>query len=145
VSIDYSVTVYAVGPADKIAQFREKALAVPASRGAAALELYHDLPNCVALSDTNSCVYPELLHFAMAAEMPVEGVTMRVFLATECMLEAEYVLEKNQRVYCRQAELDLSADIENTEHFPEIVLGEEGNAKAWSDACARYGVDLNND
>lgn len=144
-SIDYSVTVYAVGPADKIAEFREKALAVPATYGDATLELYHDLPNCVALCDTSSRVYPELFYFAMADEMPVEDLTMRVFLVTECTLEAEYVLEKNQRVYYRQAELDLSADVEKAEHFPEILLGEEGNSTAWSDACARYGVDLNND
>jgi hypothetical protein len=144
-SIDYSVTVYAVGPADKIAQFREKVLAVPATYGDAPLELYHDLPNCVALCDTSSRVYPELFYFGMADEMPVEDITMRVFLVTECTLEAEYVLEKNQRVYYRQAELELSADIENTEHFPEIMLGEEGNAKAWSEACARYDVDLNNE
>lgn len=144
-SIDYSVTVYAVGPAEKIAQFREKVLAVPATYGDAPLELHHDLPSCVAVCDTSSRVYPELFYFAMSDEMPVGGVTMRVFLATECTLEAEYVLEKNERVYYRQAELDLSADIEETEHFSEILLGEEGNASAWSQACERYGVDLNNE
>jgi len=147
-SISYEAVVQAVGPADKIALFKEKVLALKPPYSSYGIEQQIDLPNCVGFYENTSGSardvsyrWPELFYMATNDPMTVDGIVLRVFLITECIYEMQLVIEDNQTAFQQRSELDMGAFVAPDEDLPEIVHEAVGDATAWQRACARFGVE----
>lgn len=147
-SISYEAVVQAVGPADKIALFKEKVLAIKPPYSSYGIEQQIDQPNCVGFYENTSGSardtsyrWPELFYLATNDPVVVDGIVIRVFLITECIYETQLVIEDNLLAFQQRSELDMGACVPPDEDLPEIIHDVEGDATAWERACARFNVE----
>lgn len=143
-SITYDTMVHVVGPADKVALFKEKALGLPAGAHSTGVELQKDTPTHMTFAESTynnekgeKHALPALALLGLAEPMAVAGVTVRTVLCCNTTSALEVVIENNKIASSRQLVLDTNSRTVNEEEPPVVVRSQIGKVDAWAKAYAQ--------